>query len=424
MEYPRLLVLSNNSFSKSNSNGRTLGSLLYGWPKERIAQFCISTDGPDFDICGNYYCVTDGDVLKSILKFSPAHRRKLNGTQHINSNYVGGKKRFKKTALNMLCRNFAWELGLWKGKEFKEWILNFKPEIVLLQSGDSFFMHDLARIISMQTGANLAVFNTEAAYLFKRDYFLPDASIIEKILFPLYRKIYNRSFLKFMSKCEKAIYGNLLLQRDYKKAIPKHCDSIVIYTASDIKFSKKSFDKDTLYFSYLGNMGFYRPKALAIVGKVLQSISPDYYLDVYGSPQNEENERLLVSSPGIRFHGQIEYEEVKKVMQESDILFHVEFESQEYSESLKYGFSTKIADSITSKRIFVLYAPINIAGSQYIKESGAGVFCENEIQLRKALCKIIEDSNYRENILKKAEYISSVNHSQEVNREKMREALL
>ena len=53
-EYPRLLVLSNNSFSKSNSNGRTLGSLLQGWPKDKIAQFCISTDGPDFEVCDNY----------------------------------------------------------------------------------------------------------------------------------------------------------------------------------------------------------------------------------------------------------------------------------------------------------------------------------------------------------------------------------
>lgn len=58
-EYPRLLVLSNNSLSKSNSNGRTLGSLLQGWPKERLAQFAIMCIDPDFDVCENYYQVRD-----------------------------------------------------------------------------------------------------------------------------------------------------------------------------------------------------------------------------------------------------------------------------------------------------------------------------------------------------------------------------
>ena len=67
MEYKKLLVISHNCFSKTGSNGRTLANYLKGWPKEKIAQIYIHPESPDFDICSQYYCISDKDVLKSIL---------------------------------------------------------------------------------------------------------------------------------------------------------------------------------------------------------------------------------------------------------------------------------------------------------------------------------------------------------------------
>ena len=116
--YPRILVLSNNSFSLSNSNGRTLGSLFHGWPKDRIAQFCVSSDGADFDVCNNYYCITDGDVIHSLLTLRAAPRHNLKNGLKINSNRQGGYIRHRKTSFKMLCRNTAWILGLWKVRQF------------------------------------------------------------------------------------------------------------------------------------------------------------------------------------------------------------------------------------------------------------------------------------------------------------------
>jgi len=424
MNYPRLLVLSHNSFSKSNSNGRTLGSLLQGWPKDRIAQFCISSDGADFDVCENYYCVTDADVLRSTLHLKAAKRRDLKDKAKINSNDTNGKNRFKKTALKMLIRNLLWNFNIWKGKDFIEWLDTFSPDIVLLQSGESFFMHDLARKTAQRFDARLTIFNTEAPFLFKGDYFQPKPKIIERLIFPLFQRIYQNRFRIFMNQCQAAIYGNKLLERDYRNAIEKHCNSTVIYTASELDSLAKEFNINCPRFSYLGNMSFFRAKALAIVGQVLQSISKDYLLDVYGSPGNDENEKLLNTSPGLRFHGRVNYDEVKRIISNSDVIFHVEYNSEEFAESLKYGFSTKIADCIASQRIFVLFAPYEIAGSQYVKTTQAGVYCENELQLKDALIKIINDSAYRTAILSRCREIAYKNHNSLINRNKMIEALV
>lgn len=409
MNYPRLLVLSNNSFSKSNSNGRTLGSLLQGWPKDRIAQFCISSDGADFDVCENYYCVTDADVLCSTLHLKAAKRRTLTDRIKIDANNQNGHVVHRKTSFKMLVRNVMWDMGLWRGKEFNRWISDFAPDIVLLQSGDSYFMHNLALRIAKNTNAKLATFNTEASYFFYRDFFGKDGYIGRNLLFKIFQKKYRSVFFKFMSRCEKQVYGNDLLQQDYDAQFGSK-NSIVLYTSSQLQFKPSDFNRDIPVFSYLGNMGFNRPKALIEFAETINSINPNYFLDVYGFAKNVDMENRLNSCNAIRFHGAIPYQEVVQKMEESDFLIHVESQDEMWAESLKYGFSTKIADSISSGKIFVLYSSPNIACAQYIQTTGAGIFASSTSELKQKIIEVINSAERRRNIEEAARRTAKLNH--------------
>lgn len=414
MNYPRLLVLSNNSFSKSNSNGRTLGSLLQGWPKDRIAQFCISSDGADFEVCENYYCVTDADVLHSTIKLKSAKSRRLEPTKFIDSNNTAdGKVKHRKTSLNMLARNFAWMLGIWRGKDFYNWIDRFKPDIILLQSGESFFMHDLALVLQKRTNSKLAIFNTEGFYFFKKDYFKGDGRIC-KPFFKLYAKIYKRYFSKFMHNCEKQIYGNVKLKEDYIKEFSGN--AIVTYTSSNISFAPKPLA--TLpKFSYLGNLGFDRPLALIEFAETINKINPLFKLDVYGYAKNEAMKELLESCSSIRFHGVVPYSTVKDIIAQSDFLVHAESQGEEWAESLKYGFSTKIADSISSGKVFILYSSDDIACAEYIRSTGAGVFAASKEQLKLKIEELLTDSRRFKEIIDKSQRIALENHNPKRNTE-------
>ena len=77
MQRKKVLVVSNNCFSLSNSNGRTLGNLFAGWPKSDLAQFCVIAQDPNWDLCDNYYCLEDMTVLKSFMKCKKAVGRRL-----------------------------------------------------------------------------------------------------------------------------------------------------------------------------------------------------------------------------------------------------------------------------------------------------------------------------------------------------------
>ena len=164
MIYPRVLVVSNQSFSDSTSNGRTLGTLFKGWPHDKLRQFCISLNNPDTSVCTDYFAVSDSEALKSFLSLG-LNQDKDNSVT-LGSNPKNNRSQgLNKTAIIVSVRNIVWSTGLWKSSKFREWLDDFKPQIVVFQSGDSAFMADIARNIAKKYGARIVIFNTEG-YIF------------------------------------------------------------------------------------------------------------------------------------------------------------------------------------------------------------------------------------------------------------------
>lgn len=406
--YPRLLVLSNDSFSKSNSNGRTLGSLLQGWPKDRIAQFCISSDGADFDVCDNYYCVTDADVLRATLHMKAACRRDLKDAPRIDSNRADGHVKHRKTSFNMLVRNTLWNLGLWSSKEFNRWISDFAPDIILIQSGDSYFMHQLAMRLAKRTSATLATFNTEGYYFFHHDYFKEDGKM-GRIVFRLYHWIYKSIFRKYMKRSLLEIYGNSRLKADYDEVFYSR-NSIVSYTASSLEFNPAYELNTPPTFTYLGNLGLKRPEALVEFAEVLADINPKCKIDVYGNA-NQTAIELFDSCKAIDYHGMVSYDAVREIINRTDVLIHVEKNDKVMNRELCYAFSTKIADCICSGRNFIMYAPAHLACSQYVVETGAAWHARNKEELYHTLHTLLYDKASRIEKLQKAKATARANHS-------------
>lgn len=418
MNYPRVLVVSNNSFSKINNNGRTLGNLFIGWPKESLAQFCVSTDGPNFDLCDNYYCITDNEVLSAFFHLKKAYGGILKHSEKTSS--AGSIGEGKKTISMMLARNLIWGFNRWKNVAFTNWVRQFNPDVILLFFSDSSFLLNIASALSKDLSVPLVVFNTEGYYFFKSNY-LRTKTMWDWLLFPIYQRQYRQQVKKTMKRVSFSMYLNKLLQSDYDKEFGGPSD--VLYTSSSLEFEEHSFSYQSPTFSYIGNLTFDRPKALLEVADVLQSLNKEYKLDIYGKTLDPETERLLNNHPGVSYKGFISYDEVKKVIHKSDVLFHAETQDKQWEESLKYGFSTKMADSISSGSCFVLYASPEIACSRYIIETGAGWFADSKEGLKIALEEILYSDERRQTVLKTARQIARNNHSASNNCQKFRQII-
>lgn len=419
----RVLVVSNNCFSPSNSNGRTLGNLFYGWPKKNLAQMCVIAKDPAWDICDNYYCIEDHSMLSAFLRGRKAMGRRLvrqDASSKVSTPIDTQRRKIgRKTLLKMMVREFVWSHKRWRSSDFERWVDGFNPDVIVLQFGDSSFMIDIALHIAQSRKIPLVVYNTEGYYFFNKFWYYHTA--LDGILFPFYKHRFHKRVRQLMKYACHSVYLNDELKDDYDDAFGKA--STVIYNSSSMqRYTTPLFTDDVPHICYLGGLGHGRDRAIKEVGEVLHGIDERYHIDVYG-PGEESIVRRLRQSVGVEYHGYVSYDKVRDVIGESDILFHVE-PSSDYNSQLRYAFSGKIADSVMSGKCFVLYAPKELACSKYIIDNRCGWFAEEKDDLRDVLLRVIGDKQERSAILERAKIVARENHSYEGNAKKFQSVLM
>lgn len=419
MRKPRVLIISNNALSLSDSNGRTLQSFLLGWPSDRLAQFYIQNSRPDFTVCQNFFQVTDRQALQAFLGRGPAggpvSRIPLRSAKIADKNH----HRPARTPLTMLARELVWNSYRWMGRAFQSWVADFKPEVVLLQAGDCGFMFRLAQNVARQYHAPLVIYNSEAYYFKENDYFRSKG--LEHWCYPLFHRRFCRQFRETVSAAAYSIYICQALQADYDREFG--LPSETIYTATTVQKADTQKQGTGFTVSYLGNLGVGRHVPLTEIANALQEISPQLYLDIYGKIPNQEVRTALNACQGIRYRGFVDYERVQEIMRNSDLLIHSENFSGFYRADLKYAFSTKIADSLASGTCFLLYAPPEMACTRYLRENEAAwVVCDQK-KLKETLRVLVESPQERQRYLGQAAVLVEQNHRAEKNAERFQTVL-
>ena len=121
--------------------------------------------------------------------------------------------------------------------------------------------------------------------------------------------------------------------------------------------------------SYLGNLEIGRHKPLIEIADALQNIDLNIFLDVYGKIADQKVKRKLIEARGVRYNGVIPYREVISVIRKIIILIHVELFLDYYIKDLKYAFSARLADSISSGTPLFCYASKKIIRMEFLIEN-------------------------------------------------------
>lgn len=402
----KILIVSNEGFSQSSSNGRTLMNLLKDIPKEYLAQFYLHGDC-DKTFCSMYFKISDKDALSAFL-----HRKKdvvNNQRNEINN----GTKKIKKSLRNRVLRNIIWQSMYWWQKEFNSFLDKFKPEIVLLQAGDSPFMYLIARKISEKYKTKLIMFNTESYVLKKQMY----SSISgEKFWHFLLMSSLKKQYKKFMKKADFCIYNMEELENAYQKKYPHKGKSTTLYTISELR---ELLDNSNNNFSllYCGNLGVGRDTSLNELAKVLYEVDKMAKLDIYGKFISDESKKMICSNPNVNYHGFVDYSFIPNLMSKSSMVIHCE--NNDRLENLKYAFSTKIADCMASARPFLVYASRKYPFVKYLEKNNCAHIANDSKELKEILKKCINDKSYRKKYIENAKKIALKNHNLEENSKKL-----
>ena len=236
----------------------------------------------------------------------------------------------------------------------------------------------------------------------------------------LLRGALKRQYKRFMKHCDWCIYNVDDLENAYREKYRHKGGSISLYTTSEMKVLEDN-SKDRFSLLYCGNLGVGRDEPLCDIARALYEVDPDGVFDIYGKFVNSETEERVCKNSNVVFHGFVDYSEIPRLMSEASILIHCENDSR--LENLKYAFSTKIADSLSSGRPFLVYAGREYPFVKYLEKNNCAHIASDLYELKDVLQKCKDDREYRNKYCENAINIARLNHNKESNCKKMLEII-
>ena len=398
----KVLVISNGCFSLTDSNGRTLAKLFNGYDPTRLAH--LHTYGtPDFNVCSNYYKISDRDALKSFLTRKPCGGVVVNDHKQTEAApVVGYARKGKKTPFKMLLRELAWRFSKCRSEALDKWLKDFSPEEILLFAGDGAFLMDLAAYVAAEFNIPVTIYSTE-------DYCFKDYNYITKrksLFYRAFKKNLDKSYRNIEKYVKQGFFNTDLLTEMYASRFSFPCSCM--YARSDMDFSPRytPADMSSVNVSYLGNLGLNRHLPLCEIADTLAKIAPGAKLNVYGSAKPDV-EKALKDNPNVDFKGFVDYEQVVSIIHNSDLLVHTEYDDDYNLLDLKAAFSTKIPDSISSGTPLLLYANESLACTDFVIKNQCAFVATQKNQLEEVLEKALSSEEERRRIIDNAEQVKA-----------------
>lgn len=413
----KVLIISYNPLTLSNNGGKRMVSLFSEFKKYELMQFYVYPTYPDIKRCDSYYRLTESDLIYKFFKKGKTSNivepknNDLNFESEKIRKYINSNKN---RALKLLLRDALWKTMWLNTKDLDNWIKDGKPDLIFSDTGDSNFLYNISLKISRK-------YNIPIVSSFGDDYYFK--SLKEKTLFEKLQSILLKYKIKeFANKCRSIITINDFFTKAYEKEFNRSSgvDIFTIPTGSNFNFNtrtknkiKNKATKKNPVISYIGNTSLGRIDNLIEIGITLDKINKEectkYSINIY-SKLNKNVQEKINNITSIKYHGFIPGEQVKDVIEASDILIHVESFLQKNIDKVRFSLSTKIADSLVSGTCILAYGPMDVASMKYLKDNDCAYIISAENDLEAKLFSLLNDFDIIEYYSLRGKQIGEENH--------------
>jgi len=418
MIFPKILVVSNNVFSDTTNNGKTLMSFFENYDPNRIAQLYFQDEVPTFKITKYFFQINDVDILKSILLMRKVCGRqvKAKGTRKNVKykyflNFINIIKDFQ---IIRLIREILWIFNTWKCPSLYQWLSKFSPDIIYFCAGDSGFAYEVVNWIRINFHCKLAVYITD-------DYVLPRSTL--SIFWWIRRYYILQKMKKTIQNCSKLFVISPKMNNEYGKLFGRE-STIIMNLSDDLRDPTIKRNGEILVLTYTGGFHFKRYEILRLLGQ---------FINIYNSQYKEKKALLNIYSGTIpskfilnkinidgasRFCGSLNKEQLKETLNKSDILVFVESFDRKSIESTRLSLSSKIPEYLSVGKPILAIGPDEISSIQYLKDVA---FCITDLKsFYSKLAKFLLDSELRKNLAEAGLRKYKMNH----NKEKLRKMFM
>ncbi len=396
MNFPRILLIASEPY-RSDSTARYLSTFFGGWDEEKIAQFYTVDTLPVEGFCRKYYRITDMEMIRSLLQGRKAIGRRVElgeeapAERKKKKRFFSFFKSFNDHPTMLLFRSLLWRRR-WDTEDFRRFVDEFDPELLFFPMGRNLYDAEIALAIAERRGIPLVTFLPDDSYYRYRAKLWPFARLYRRRLKRLLLCLFSSS-LSIFSSCDK-------MKEQYESdfGVPL---STVHFSSAITTDGEEA--RDPYRFAFLGSPGYGRWRSLLLLGETLQKISPDYYIDVYAKPHdNEKYEKALAACPAIRLHQAVPYHEVVRVMKSSRFVLHIEDFQEKNKKVTRYSLSTKISDCLASGACPVAFGPAEVGSIDYLQKCGGAFVCTDEASLLQELSYLLGHPEVEKEIRERA----------------------
>ncbi|MBN2523944.1 MAG: glycosyltransferase [Bacteroidales bacterium] len=412
MTFHRVLIFG-QPFNDFSGGGITLTNLFKGWPSDKIAVaflghglFNVTTD-----ICKVYYQL-GREEHKWIFPFNLIQRKfesglkdfKKSGEFTVNHIQKGLRYRLVNSLFYPFLRwigvfHFASRLSV--SESFRNWLIEFKPEILYLQVSTREEIHFANELIDFQDWPSVIhIMDDWPSTIINKGPFRKFwerkidgelKSLLEKINLHLsisdamsaeYLKRYGKTFLPFHN--------------------PIEIDSWLIHSKKEFSLSN-----DNIRILYSGRLGIGITESVVEVASVLESLNADGYKIKFHIQTPTKEPKIL--SRLKKFNTVIinpfaDLKDIPKIFSNADILVLANDFSNEGLKYLKFSMPTKASEYMISGTPILVYSPEETAVSRFFiqNECGLVVSRHDHEALLEAFRFIIDNKEYQEKISRNA----------------------
>ncbi len=413
---PKILIVSHNPLSDTQSNGKTITSLLSMFPKASLAQLYFTMDTPDFTICDNFFRITDLDILKNFFilnkdvgnvitsdysKSISLEKSKL----HSNIFYSLIRKMFmSKISIMTTIRDFVWRNSEYYSHKFEKWLDNFNPDIIFFQSSNCCFAFNFVYDICQKRNIKL-IMQTTDDYLSYRNF---------GVFFNL--NVYNlrRAYKKINSKTILILPISKKMEEYYKK----YFNNNYFVTMNSVKLNNP-LTKDEFKFGdkinilYAGNLGLNRWSIIYKLAAAINELNQNISIEVYSI---EKPSKKILNKLNYydccKYKGSLDKKALELKRQQSDIFLHVESFDYINSHLTKYSISTKIPELMNLNKPILAIGPKNVASIEYLKENNSAwvINSNKKNEIKNSLQEFLAKKDYSY-LIKNAQEVVKNNHN-------------
>lgn len=405
----KVLIISNNCFSKSQNMGKTLSSIFSAFDKSEICQLFFYSSVPDATMCEDYFRISDYDLLKGklwgtigqIVVPKTSRDQQLYESDNIRKVYSTFNRNKASVAL---ARTILWDISRWNSESLNEWVKNMNPDCIFFASGDTIFSYKIVAYISKKFKIPVISYVCDEFF---------EGYEGKGILGRIYHTRLKKWICNVIGNSQKLAVICESLGEFYKKNFG--CEYIVLNTGTDIKGDDNERQSCSNNIAYLGNIGLNRWKSLIEIGQALSFLnkkySKNYKLNIYSGETDEHILNNLRSIDTICFKGRVTSEECLNIIKNSKAVIHTEsFETSDINR-VKYSMSTKIADSLASGTCLFAYGSSELASIQYLSKHRCAVVATNKDELKSQLFRVLENTQIRNECIEQALEIAQMNHN-------------